>query len=337
MHFSASGRTVAVRTAVLAFVALAPFQELHAASLVLTDATVLTPSALTKPENEAIQLLVDEIRKRTTIGLPVDHRWLDGDKPLLVIATVDHLPAFELPAELQKLIPTPPEPNEAFAISVKMVKRRQIVFVIGRDARGFLFGIGHLLRQLRMTLGAVETPAGLSVSTAPSVALRGHQLGYRPKTNSYDGWDVADWEQYTRDLIVFGLNAIELVPPRSDDAATSPHFPRPQIDMMIEMSRIADDYGLDCWVWYPALDKDYDDPATVQKALDEWEEVFRRLPRIDAVLVPGGDPGHTPPRPLMKLLERQSVGLRRHHPRRNVGQPARFQLGMAGGMVGPCT
>ncbi len=35
------------------------------------------------------------------------------------------------------------------------------------------------------------------------------------------------WEQYVRDLIVFGCNAIELIPPRSDDEDDSPHFPLP--------------------------------------------------------------------------------------------------------------
>ena len=101
------------------------------------------------------------------------------------------------------------------------------------------------------------------------------------------------WEQYIRDLAVFGTNAIELIPPRSDDAADSPHFPLPPMQMMVEMSRIADEYGLDVWIWYPAMDKDYSDPATVEFALKEWGEVFRKLPRIDAVFVPGGDPGHT--------------------------------------------
>jgi len=33
------------------------------------------------------------------------------------------------------------------------------------------------------------------------------------------------WEQYIRDLVIFGTNAIELIPPISDDDADSPHFP----------------------------------------------------------------------------------------------------------------
>ena len=74
-------------------------------------------------------------------------------------------------------------------------------------------------------------------TTAPEYPLRGHQLGYRPKTNSYDAWDLAQWEQYIRDLAVFGTNAIELIPPRSDDDADSPHFPLPPMEMMVGMSR----------------------------------------------------------------------------------------------------
>jgi hypothetical protein len=145
--------------------------------------------------------------------------------------------------------------------------------------------------------------------------LRGHQLGYRPKSNTYDAWSVPVFEQYIRDLAVFGSNAVELIPPRSDDAADSPHFPLPPMRMMIELSRLLDAYGLDVWIWYPAMDRDYTDPATVESALREWGEVFRQLPRIDAVFVPGGDPGHTAPQPLMALLAKETEVLHRYHPR----------------------
>src|SRR5450759_3557057 len=87
------------------------------------------------------------------------------------------------------------------------------------------------------------------------------------------------------------------------------------MQMMVEMSRLAQEYGLECWIWYPAMDPDYANPATVEAALEEWGEVFRRLPRIDAVFVPGGDPGHTEPRHLMALLEKQTANLRKYHPK----------------------
>src|SRR5262249_23050706 len=160
-----------------------------------------------------------------------------------------------------------------------------------------------LLRELRFERGRVLVPAGLQVATAPQVKLRGHQLGYRPKTNSYDAWDLPRWNQYLRDLAVFGANAVELLPPRTDDDPQSPHFPLPPLEMMMGMSRLCDDYGLDVWVWFPAMDADYANAATVQSALKEWDEVFKTLPRLDAVFVPGGDPGHTQPRVLLGFLE----------------------------------
>ena len=105
-----------------------------------------------------------------------------------------------------------------------------------------------------MAPGHVHLPEGLDLASTPKYPLRGHQLGYRPKTNSYDAWDLPQWERYIRDLAVFGTNAIELIPPRSDDDADSPHFPLPPLEMMAGMSQICDDYGLDVWIWYPAMD-----------------------------------------------------------------------------------
>ncbi|MGA2136344.1 MAG: hypothetical protein ABSH50_28980 [Bryobacteraceae bacterium] len=189
------------------------------------------------------------------------------------------------------------------------------VAISGSDSRGILFGIGRLLRELRITRGSTQLPDGFAETSAPRYRLRGHQLGYRPKSNTYDAWSVPVFEQYIRDLAVFGSNAVELIPPRSDDAADSPHFPLPPMRMMIELSRLLDAYGLDVWIWYPAMDRDYSDPATVEFALREWGEVFRQLPRVDAVFVPGGDPGHTRPKYLMALLAKETEVLHRYHPR----------------------
>jgi hypothetical protein len=114
---------------------------------------------------------------------------------------------------------------------------------------------------------------------------------------------------------MFGTNAIELLPPRTDDNPDSPHFPLPPEQMMIEMSRICDEYGLDVWIWYPAMDDDYADPATVESAVKEWAHIFEILPRVDAVFVPGGDPGHTAPKPMLAMMEKQKANLRRFHPK----------------------
>src|SRR5208283_105832 len=191
--------------------------------------------------------------------------------------------------------------SEGYQIAVRQSPTNSAVFVVGNDARGVLFGCGRLLRELHLGPGVAGVQGDLNLATAPRYQLRGHQLGYRPKCNSYDAWDLPTWEQYFRDLAVFGCNAIELIPPRSDDDADSPHFPLPPMEMMQGMSRVADSYGLDVWIWYPAMDKDYADPKTVEFALKEWGDVFAKLSRIDKVFVPGGDPGHTQPKVLLAL------------------------------------
>ena len=253
------------------------------------QAVIVLPASPTMPEKKAAQMLSEEIEKRTQVRLKIA--------------------ASGSPAIYLKVAPGgKPE-------SFTLTSTATTATVTGADGRGVVFGAGYLLRQLRMARQKLELDAALNVSTAPRYEVRGQQLGYRPKTNAYDAWTVPMWEQYIRELAIFGNNTIELIPPRSDDDDDSPHFALPKIEMMEEMSRIANEYGLDVSIWFPAMDKDYSDPATMEFALKEWEEVFRRLPRIDAIFVPGGDPGHTQPKWMFALLEKQTASLHKYHPK----------------------
>lgn len=262
---------------------------LPCAALDLRQATVVVAPTLGPVEKKAATVLVEEVALRSGLTLAIAG---SASGPAIVLERGSG-------------------PAEGFSIRTAASR----VTISGNDARGVLFGVGALLRNLRMTSGAVGLPDAFSLTTAPKTRLRGHQLGYRPKTNSYDGWTIAMWDRYIRELALFGTNAIELIPPRSDDDANSPHFPLPQMETMIAMSRIIDSYGLDVWIWYPALDPDYANPKTVESALAEWGEVFRQLPRVDAVFVPGGDPGHTQPKYMMALLEKETAVLHKYHPK----------------------
>ncbi len=294
--------------------ALSWYLPCHGATLDLASAVVLTQDS-SKVEKQAVAMLIDEMQKRTGIGWTSTAEWPTAGKPVIVVGKESNMPS--LAGRFAETLAGEPAASaaEGYRIRIRRDEAGAAVFVLGSDDRGVMFGVGRLLRALHMTHGKVTLDADFSVLTAPKYPLRGHQLGYRPKTNSYDAWDVPQWEQYYRDLIVFGANAVELVPPRTDDAATSPHFPLPQLEMMTRMSGLADNYGLDVWIWYPAMDKDYSDPATVEAALVEWGKVFEKLPRIDAIFVPGGDPGHTQPKHLMALLAKQTEVLHRTHPK----------------------
>jgi hypothetical protein len=281
----------------------------------ITRAIVVTPATLNVQERTAVRVLVEEVAKRTNVELRVSTEWPIDTSPVIAVGPIGSSSSWAAKG-LRNAPPAANPGREGYRLALNKTGRAApTVLVLGADSRGILFGVGRLLRELRMAPASLRVPDGLAVVSAPQVALRGHQLGYRPKTNAYDAWDVPMWEQYIRDLAIFGTNAIELIPPRSDDAADSPHFPLPPIDMMVEMSRLADAYGQDVWIWYPALDKDYGDPKQVEFALKEWAEIFQRLPRIDAIFVPGGDPGHTQPKHLMALLEKQTASLHKFHPK----------------------
>lgn len=289
---------------------------LRGSTLDLREAVIVCPANLTKPEGKALDLLVEEVEKRTRIRWERTHAWPADSTPVIAVGPATHLSGFAGRYSRRLASPGQKGAAEGYRILIEKVGRTApAVFVIGNDARGMLFGVGRLLRELQLSRGRVALADDLNVSTAPRFPLRGHQLGYRPKTNSYDAWNLALWEQYIRDLAVFGTNAVELIPPRSDDDADSPHFPLPPMEMMVGMSKLLDDYGLDVWIWYPAMDADYSKPETVAFALKEWGEVFKKLPRIDAIFVPGGDPGHTRPKYLMALLEKQTKILHTYHPK----------------------
>jgi len=280
----------------------------------LSAAKLYAPPGLSPREERVLTVLAQEVERRTELRLPLVHSWPTSSAPMVMVGTNTTLDRLRgrLPAGLRA--PEAAREAEGYAIGVSRSEGAPVVSVAGADERGVLFGVGKLLRSLRMTKLRVEVASHFEVKSWPKYPLRGHQLGYRPKTNSYDGWTVALWDQYIRELALFGCNFIELIPPRSDDDADSPHFTLPPKEMMIEMSRICDEYGLDVWIWYPAMEPDYSDPATVERELAAWGEIFKALPRIDAVFVPGGDPGRTEPKFMMALLEKQAQNLRQYHP-----------------------
>lgn len=281
----------------------------------LGKAVVIASKGLSAREQKAVQVLVEEVEKRTQIRWAVVEDLGPEQSAAVVVGSRQALSGSRS-GSLKGLLADSGPALESEGYRLRTIPRSSgpLILVEGTDEHGVLFGVGGLLRALRMSKGSVVLPGPLDVATAPKYRLRGHQLGYRPKTNAYDAWNVPTWDQYLRDLAVFGTNAIELIPPRSDDLPNSPHFPLPTMQMMIEMSRLADEYGLGVWIWYPAMDRSYADPKTVEHALEEWGQVFAALPRIDAVFVPGGDPGHTEPKYMMALLEKQTANLQRHHP-----------------------
>jgi len=281
----------------------------------LTGCTIVTAEGASARERKAATVLAEEVLKRSLLKWPVQSKAPSGSGAVIYLAT--NALAHKLGSRMNAAMKAGERLSaDGFSIASGSDGSGRWISIMGADERGLLFGVGKLLRTAAFgKQTAAVDPTLLHGATAPKYPLRGHQLGYRPKTNAYDAWDVATWDQYIRDLAMFGTNAIELMPPRTDDEPDSPHFPLPPEQMMIEMSRICDEYGLDVWIWYPAMDPDYANPATVESALKEWAHIYQVLPKIDALFVPGGDPGHTEPKAMLAFLEKQKTSLRRYHPK----------------------
>lgn len=178
--------------------------------------------------------------------------------------------------------------------------------------RGALFGAGHLLRHLAVRDGRAHYVGGADpYFESPAKALRGHQLGYRQQANSYDAWTVAQFDQYIRELALFGTNMIENIPFQDD--RPSPLMPISRRDMNRAMSEICAKYGLEYWVWTPA-DFDLTDRTKAEEQLRQYAELYADCPELSGVFFPAGDPGDNPPSLVLPYLAEVAVPLRKHHP-----------------------
>jgi hypothetical protein len=263
----------------------------------------------------ARRFLAEEVAAR------VGQAWGEGmraDAPLVVVAGPEAV-GNQLPPKLRAAWLAHPAGDaartaEGFSVRTLRAGSQTALVVAAETPRGRLFGVGWVLRKLETGPGRVVAPDDLAIDTAPTQAVRGVQIGYRFKNNSYDAWTLAMFERRVRDIAIFGGNTIQVIAPVSDDAATSPLFPAPPLETIIGLSALADRYGLDFALYYPQLDSDYGDPVALAAALKTFEALVRQLPRVDALYVPGGDPGHTHPDRLFPLVEQEARILGRIHP-----------------------
>src|SRR3974390_161445 len=196
--------------------------EMTSSRIDLADSAVVISDAATARERKAAQVLVEESAKRCGITWPVSNGRKEARKATIYLATRESLGKLAQPnlisaGMLQGLKP------DGFLLKSGHDSSGAWIAVVGHDERGLLFGVGRLLRSIDFgRQSAVASGADQSLVSNPEYQLRGHQLGYRPKTNAYDAWDVATWDQYIRDLAMFGTNVIELNTKRSDDLPYSP-------------------------------------------------------------------------------------------------------------------
>lgn len=272
-----------------------------------SEAVVFVPEHSLTTSRKAVEVFLEEIKKRTGIQLGLVHALPEDEKPVIYV-DIGEKPAFKEKGLFAKL----GKPgSEGYRLQTSV----QLTAVLGSDARGLLYGLGYLMRKMRWADYQLFLPEGLSRECTPRYAIRGHQMGYRPKTNAYDAWSPEIYDQYIRELALFGANSIELMPPDTDDDPVSIHMKWDKLDMLRRVSASTNSYGMDFWLWYPNMAADYNDPETRKAELDVRREIFSSLPHLDHVFIPGSDPGKLNPQELFAWGKEVAQLLREYHPK----------------------
>lgn len=292
-------------------------------------AIVVRPGPRAAGERAAADVLQAELGLRVGRRPDVTAAW-PSDAPVVVAIAAGEPASGSAPWGGDRLRRLPERSGaalraEGFRLVVDAQPGQSVVWVLGADGRGALFGVGELLRHLRWNPpagptraeadGARGVPATLDVTSAPVYAIRGHQLGYRQHSNTYDAWDEARYDRYLRELALLGVNSIENIP--LQDTRVSPHFPLSREAMNVAISRLCERYDLDYWIWTPA-DFDLGDAAKRAETLDTLGRLFAQMPRLDAIFVPGGDPGHNAAQLVLPYLKDLAARVQAHHPRAKV-------------------
>jgi hypothetical protein len=283
-------------------------------------ALVIRGGSLPAAEKIAPTILTEEITKRTGVSWPVSDRWPRAQETQAVIA----LCGAAVPAEWMPHLPAPlladlkAASHKAEGFHIRALPAEAglpaVVLVVGDDSRGVMFGVGKLLRSLEWTSDSVSLPVGFSVDLAPDRAIRGHQIGYRPTANSYDAWTVEQLEQYFRDMVIFGANSVESIPLHE---RPSPLMKYGREFMNVKFGELCAKYDLDHWAWIP-VELQLPDPVKGAALLKEQEAFYKACPRLDAVFLPGGDPGDNDANDLLAFAEQMAGVLRKYHPQAKI-------------------
>jgi len=282
-----------------------------AAQTINLNKAVIISSAKTNSQivNTAIRMLKEEVKARTALDLQSDGDWKNETAIVLASSSETEVNGVQIPKRDGENLPE--LKKEGYRIFCTKQNGRDVVWITGSDERGILFGTGKLLRTAIMGKNKFCLSEPLDFASSPIQSIRGHQLGYRNHANSYDAWDVKKYEQYIRDLVVFGTNAIETIP--LGDRDDSVLFPIPPEEMNIHISELCALYGIDYWIWTP-VSCDLSDRVKRDAELDRAEAFYKKCPKLDNVFFPGGDPGDNHPKDVLPFLRELNDRLQKYHP-----------------------
>jgi hypothetical protein len=274
----------------------------------LSGSAIWVSSSIKESVRESAgDILIQEIGKRTSLQLSITNNQESKTVMALVLLSDKEINGLEVPQREGGNFPE--QKREGFRLVHTKEGGKSILWIIGADARGVIYGIGKLLRTAEMKKGSIVIPDRMDVASSPEYPLRGHQFGYRNTANSWDAWTVEQFDQHFREQMLFGANSFEDIP----FAEQSFHMKLPSEKMNLELSRICARYDADYWVWTPAS-FDLKDKKRRQEELKKHEAFYQACPRLNGVFFPGGDPGDNHPKDVLPFLEELAAILHQYHP-----------------------
>lgn len=159
--------------------------------------------------------------------------------------------------------------------------------------KGLIFAIGRFFRKSEIEGEKAVIMPSLYGTFKPEKSVRGHQIGYRACTNSYDAWDEKQYERYMLEMMLYGANMAEFIPDQPEnELMTDSRL------MLISCVETADRLGMYTSLWYPN-----DDLSPEETALKR-RQVISDIPSLDVLFIPGSDPGDYPVNELMDRVKR---------------------------------
>lgn len=211
---------------------------------------------------DAAELFAGEIEKRTGVRPPIN---AGNAEPLVCfVLYTDELPD-----------------KDSYLLTLE----GRTLTVGARGIRGLIYGYSMFLRKTVYDGSRITLIRDIGGRYIPSQRIRGHQLGYRTTPNTYDAWSYDDYFRYYLDIMMFGCNTCEHIPYEKKVSKRNRLMRYDEEDFLVKASEMADQLDLDVSVWYPNNDEPVDEAVARRKKL------FERIPRLNVVFPPGGDPG----------------------------------------------
>jgi len=174
--------------------------------------------------------------------------------------------------------------------------------------RGLIFAYSHFLRKCEFKENKIILNKDISGTYIPEKSIRGHQVGYRTTPNTYDAWTYNQYSNYYLDMMAFTTNTCEHMPYEKGVSKRNCLMKYDEEEFLIEASRLADTIDMDVSIWHPNCDDE-----SIEDAVNKRRELYKKVPRIDYLFIPGGDPGEYYADEFIERTKRISNALKESH------------------------